>query len=151
VNWPVPEGRERQAPTLWILAVGVNHYDATNISDLNYCAADARGIIASFKEQEGRRYTNAFVFTASKGNEYSEEKPELRRGVFTYSVREGLRGAGSSLGMLQLSGEVPRMTEDRRRPSSYSLGLYDFILKRVRRDARKAGVKAAARVRNRGF
>jgi uncharacterized caspase-like protein len=76
--------------------------------------------------------TNAFVFTASKGNEYSEEKAELGHGVFTWSVMGGLRNGKRSLGMLQLSGEVgeevPRMTEDWQHPSSYSLGFYDFIL-----------------------
>jgi uncharacterized caspase-like protein len=76
--------------------------------------------------------TNAFVFTASRGNEYSQERQELGHGVFTYSVVEGLRGAKAGLGMLQLSGQVqtvvPRMTEDRQHPSSYSLGFYDFII-----------------------
>jgi WD40 repeat protein len=43
-------------PNLWILAIGVNQYDDPGIQSLNYCVADAQGIIASFKAQEGKRY-----------------------------------------------------------------------------------------------
>ncbi|MDR2662774.1 MAG: caspase family protein, partial [Treponema sp.] len=233
---------ERELPRLWILAVGVNEYESEHIMNLSYCANDAREIVASFKAQEGKRYsqvnalliadgedvvptaqnirnnlsflgragprdvillflaghgitgqdgafyflprdtvsdgtvvpgsaisgdeittvldapgnrlifidachsggvdsdrmtrklmdTNAFVFTASRGSEYSQERADLEHGVFTYTVIEGLRTGKRSLGMLQLSGEVqlevPRMTADQQHPSAYSLGFYDFII-----------------------
>jgi hypothetical protein len=244
VTWQSPQGRSRELPNLWILAVGANQYDSRDIDSLSYCAADAREITAAFKRQEGKRYakvnsllvadgerllptgknireslgflaqagprdiillflaghgvtgqdgafyflprdargdgkggvvpesavsgdqitsvldspgnrlvfidachsggvdsdrmtrmlmdTNAFVLTASKGNEFSQERADLGHGVFTWSLIEGLRGAKSGLGMLQLSGQVqaavPRLTDDRQHPGAYSLGFYDFVI-----------------------
>jgi hypothetical protein len=43
-------------PNLWILAIGINHYDDPGIPNLSYAVADAREIINTFKTQEGRLY-----------------------------------------------------------------------------------------------
>jgi len=79
--------------------------------------------------------TNAFVFTSSRGNELSQERPALGHGVFTYSVMQGLKGATQALAqgsvtVMSLSGfvslDVPRITEGAQNPKAYSLGFYDF-------------------------
>jgi len=79
--------------------------------------------------------TNAFVFTASRGNELSYEDPKLGHGYFTHSVMSALKGAPAALAqgsvsVLSMSGfvqiDVPRLTNDRQHPSAYSLGFYDF-------------------------
>jgi len=49
-------GQNPSLPNLWILAIGVNSYQDSNIRSLNYCVADAKGVIDSLKAQEGRRY-----------------------------------------------------------------------------------------------
>jgi sugar lactone lactonase YvrE len=43
-------------PNLWILSIGINHYDDPAIPDLDYAANDAREIIDAFKAQEGKLY-----------------------------------------------------------------------------------------------
>jgi len=79
--------------------------------------------------------TNAFVFTASRGNELSYESKELGHGFFTYSVMSALKGAPAALAqgnvsVLSMSGfvrdDVPKKTGGRQNPSAYSLGFYDF-------------------------
>jgi WD40 repeat protein len=61
ITWNAPTGTKPSLPDLWILAVGVNKYDNAgaglgNLRDLNYCVADARGVIDSLRAQEGVRY-----------------------------------------------------------------------------------------------
>jgi ribosomal protein S18 acetylase RimI-like enzyme len=43
-------------PNLWILAIGINRYDTTQIQNLDYAVNDAREIINVFKAQEGKLY-----------------------------------------------------------------------------------------------
>jgi uncharacterized caspase-like protein len=43
-------------PNLWILSIGVNHYDAPQLNNLSYAVNDAREIINVFKAQEGKVY-----------------------------------------------------------------------------------------------
>ncbi|GHV03158.1 hypothetical protein FACS189485_05560 [Spirochaetia bacterium] len=85
--------------------------------------------------------SNAFVFSASQGNEASEELPEFKHGVFSYSIIRELQGAGAaksagSVGMLQLSGyvssEVIRITQHRQHPKSYYQGYHDFPIAEIR-------------------
>jgi len=84
--------------------------------------------------------TNALVFTASRGHEFSYEDPRLGHGFFTYSILTALRGASAALtddnnvSVLSMSGfvkdDVPRRVLQRygrqQNPSIYSLGFYDF-------------------------
>ena len=252
VTWNAPAGQRPPLPNLWILAVGVNSYQESTIQNLNFCVADAKGVIDSLKAQEGRRYakvnslliadgesllptaenirknltfldqagdrdivllflaghgvsaqegkffflprdatmtgnvvnasraisgdelvavlegsgrrmlfidacqsggvdndrmvralqeSNAFVFTASRGNELSEEHPRLGHGVFTYSILNALRGAPAALAegnvsVRSMSGfvslEVPRLTGNRQNPQIYSLLYCDFPLAVIR-------------------
>ncbi|GHV78002.1 hypothetical protein AGMMS49942_28230 [Spirochaetia bacterium] len=85
--------------------------------------------------------SNAFVFSASQGNEISEEIVALNHGVFSYRIIRELQGAGAaksagSLGMLQLSGlvsnEVIRITQNRQHPKSYYQGYHDFPVAEIR-------------------
>jgi len=252
VIWDAPAGNKPKLPDLWILAIGVNKYDNAgeqlgNLKNLDYCVADARGVIDSLKAQEGIRYgkvhslliadnaqiqpttenirknltflegagpkdvallflaghgvsaaegkfyflpkdavvtkgnnvtvsraisgdeivavldapgnrlvfidacksggvdndrmvrlfmdTNAFVFTACRGNESSLELPNLGHGVFTYSVMDALKGAAGAraadnVSVKSMSGfvqiDVSERTGNRQHPSAYSLGFYDF-------------------------
>ena len=79
--------------------------------------------------------TNAFVFTASRGSEFSYESKELGHGFFTHSIMTALGGAPAALAqgnvsVLSMSGfvkeDVPMRTGGRQNPSAYSLGFYDF-------------------------
>jgi WD40 repeat protein len=61
LTWNALTEAKPALPDLWILAVGVNKYDNAgaglgNLRDLNFCVADARGVIDSLKTQEGVRY-----------------------------------------------------------------------------------------------
>jgi hypothetical protein len=61
VTWNAPAGQRPALPNLWILAVGVNAYDNAGprlggLTSLNFCVADAKGLIDSLKAQEGKRY-----------------------------------------------------------------------------------------------
>jgi hypothetical protein len=61
ITWEARAGTRPPLPDLWIIAVGVNNYDNAgarlgNLRNLNYCVADARGLIDSLKTQEGIRY-----------------------------------------------------------------------------------------------
>jgi hypothetical protein len=52
-----PAATERYVlPNLWILSIGVNRYDADQLTNLNYAVNDAREIINAFKTQEGKVY-----------------------------------------------------------------------------------------------
>jgi hypothetical protein len=71
VTWRTSGGQKPALPNLWILAVGVNHYDnagtanMANMASLNYCGNDARELVDAFKSQEGKRYAkvNALLIT----------------------------------------------------------------------------------------
>ena len=47
-----PAVKQPRMPDLWILAIGVNHYEDQDLNPLNSAVADARGIISTFKRQE---------------------------------------------------------------------------------------------------
>jgi len=52
-------------PNLYILAIGVNQYE--NIRSLNWCANDAVGIVAAFKDQEGLMYNQVYTRVIADG------------------------------------------------------------------------------------
>jgi len=59
VNYSQTVTRQDILPNLWILAIGVNKYDANQqLPNLNYAVNDAKAIIDVFKEQEGKLYRN---------------------------------------------------------------------------------------------
>jgi hypothetical protein len=48
--------RQDILPNLWILSIGINRYDASQLADLEYAVNDAKEIIEVFKAQEGKLY-----------------------------------------------------------------------------------------------
>jgi uncharacterized caspase-like protein len=84
--------------------------------------------------------SNAYIFTAARGTEYSLEMKELQHGVFTYSILEGLRGGAADIDntvtMMQLGAyvtkEVQRMTSGAQHPTGTGLGFEDFTLTRTK-------------------
>jgi cyclophilin family peptidyl-prolyl cis-trans isomerase len=48
--------RSLDLPNLWILSIGINRYDAQQLTNLSYAVNDAREIINVFKAQEGKLY-----------------------------------------------------------------------------------------------
>jgi uncharacterized caspase-like protein len=56
VTYRAEANRQEILPNLWILAIGINRYDDSGIRNLDYSVADAKGIIDSFKSQEGKVY-----------------------------------------------------------------------------------------------
>jgi len=86
--------------------------------------------------------TNAFVFAASRGNEFSYEDPKIGHGFFTHSIMTALNGTpaalseGRNVSVLSMSGfvkdDVPKRTQGRQNPSAYSLGFYDFPMAVIR-------------------
>jgi WD40 repeat protein len=76
-----PAGEKPPLPGLWILAVGVNKYQDSRIRSLNYCANDAREIIALFKQQEGRRYTKVSSLLIADGEAQAPTAANIRGGL----------------------------------------------------------------------
>jgi hypothetical protein len=64
VTWQTT--RKAALPNLWLLAVGVNDYDTIRPT-LDYCVNDARGIVAAFEAQEGRRYAKVHTRLVADG------------------------------------------------------------------------------------
>jgi WD40 repeat protein len=81
VTWNAPAGQRPALPNLWILAVGVNKYNDTNINSLNFCVADAKGVIASLKEQEGRRYAKVNSLIIADGEELAPNAVNIRQNL----------------------------------------------------------------------
>lgn len=74
-------GEKPPLPRLWILAVGVNRYEDSRIRSLNYCADDAREIVAQFKQQEGRRYAKVSSLVIADGGEQAPTAANIRGGL----------------------------------------------------------------------
>jgi WD40 repeat protein len=47
-------------PNLWILAIGINHYQDKRIQDLSYAVSDAHDIVGAFEQQEGKRFRRVY-------------------------------------------------------------------------------------------
>jgi WD40 repeat protein len=87
------------------------------------------------------RDSNAFVFASSKGNELSQERADLKHGVFTYAIIQGLGGAAviggggevSTAGLIgYVSREVKTMTDEKQRPNHSAIGVEDFVIANTR-------------------
>jgi TolB-like protein/ketosteroid isomerase-like protein len=85
-----------------------------------------------------------FLLAATKPGEESKEKPDLRHGVFTYAVLEGLQGPADAdndglITVSELFGHVarrvPRLTEEQQHPYHKMEGT-DLVFAAVARDGR---------------
>jgi WD40 repeat protein len=76
-----PAGEKPPLPNLWILAVGVNRYQDSRIRSLNYCANDAREIVALFKQQEGKRYARVNSLLIADGEAQAPTAANIRKGL----------------------------------------------------------------------
>ncbi len=85
-----------------------------------------------------------FLLAATKPGEESKEKPELRHGVFTYAVLEGLQGPADAdndglVTVSELFGHVarrvPRLTDEQQHPYHKMEGT-DLVFAAVPRDGR---------------
>ena len=56
VNFRPPVTQQNVLPNLWILSIGVNHYNHSLLPNLNFAVNDAGAMIDVFKAQEGRLY-----------------------------------------------------------------------------------------------
>jgi hypothetical protein len=81
VTWNAPAGQRPPLPNLWILAVGVNTYTDSNINNLNYCVADAKGVIDSLKAQEGRRYAKVNSLLIADGQTLQPTAANIRQNL----------------------------------------------------------------------
>ena len=77
-------GQQQPLPNLWILAVGVNAYDNAGprlggLPNLNFCAADAKGIVDVLKAQEGKRYGKVNSILIADGEQISPTAANIRQ------------------------------------------------------------------------
>jgi len=104
VNWDAPVGNRPKLPDLYILAIGVNKYDNPgeqlgNLRNLDYCVADARGIIDSLKAQEGLRYGNVHSLLIADDADIKPTAENIRKNL------KFLEGAGpKDVALLFLAG-----------------------------------------------
>ena len=83
-----------ELPNLWILAVGVNHYDNAGpgldgLKSLNFCVNDALEIVKAFKAQEGKRYAKVNALLVADG--YKEPTAENIRTSLSFLEQAGSR------------------------------------------------------------
>ncbi|MCL2042978.1 MAG: caspase family protein [Treponema sp.] len=86
VTWNAPAGQRPALPNLWILAVGVNHYDNAGprlggMGSLNFAVADARTLISSLRAQEGRRYGRVNSLLIADGESLAPTAENIRRNL----------------------------------------------------------------------
>jgi WD40 repeat protein len=77
-------------PNLWLLSIGVNHYDSPQLSDLNYAVNDAREIVNVFRAQEGRVYRQVNSRIIADGTPIPPTRENIIDGF------DFLRGAGAN-------------------------------------------------------
>jgi hypothetical protein len=75
--------------------------------------------------------SNALVFTASRGSQYSLESASVQHGFFAYSIIKSLReGRSGTINMLELSSDIIRETKslsnDRQQPQLSAMSFEDF-------------------------
>ncbi|MDR3301898.1 MAG: caspase family protein [Spirochaetaceae bacterium] len=63
----VESGVERgeNLPALWVLAIGINQYEAASIRNLRYAVQDARAILGVFEQQAGKLYSHVYSVLVS--------------------------------------------------------------------------------------
>jgi len=104
ISWDAPAGNKSALPDLWILAIGVNKYDNAgkqlgNLRNLDYCVADAQGVIESLKAQEGVRYGKVHSLLISDDAKIKPTAANIRKHL------KFLEGAGpKDVALLFLAG-----------------------------------------------
>ncbi|GHV24797.1 hypothetical protein FACS189498_2410 [Spirochaetia bacterium] len=99
--WNPPTRQQIPLPNLWIMAVGVNHYDNAGtpalqrtgyraLGNLNFCANDAKELVASFKAQEGKRFARVNSLVIADGEATTPTAENIRRG-FEFFKQAGQR------------------------------------------------------------
>jgi hypothetical protein len=81
VTWNAPAAERPPLPNLWILAVGVNGYSDSGIRNLNFCVADAKGVVDSLKAQEGRAYGKVNTLLIADGEALAPTAENIRRNL----------------------------------------------------------------------
>jgi len=80
-----PAGEKPPLPNLWIVAIGVNGYDNAGeklqgLKNLNCAVADAKGLVDSLKEQEGKRYGKVNAMLIADGEAQEPNTANIRQG-----------------------------------------------------------------------
>jgi len=65
-------------PNLWILSIGINRYDDSRLTDLNFAVNDAREIINVFKAQEGKVYNKVNSLLIADGEKITPTVEHIR-------------------------------------------------------------------------
>ncbi|WP_461256169.1 WD40 domain-containing protein [Treponema sp. R80B11-R83G3] len=81
IIYNAPAEQKPVLPNLWILAVGVNKYNDSNIRNLNYCVADAKGVIESLKAQEGKRYAKVNSLLIADGETVAPTAANIKQNL----------------------------------------------------------------------
>jgi WD40 repeat protein len=86
VTCNAPAGEKLVLPNLWILAIGVNAYDNAGqrlqgLGNLNFCVADAKGIMDSMKAQQGKRYGKVNSLLIADGEAQAPTAANIRQGL----------------------------------------------------------------------
>ena len=81
-----PAGEKPTLPNLWILAVGVNAYDNAGprlqgLGNLNFCVADAKGLVDSLKAQQGKRYAKVNTLLIADGEAQAPTAANIKQGL----------------------------------------------------------------------
>jgi len=81
-----PAGERPSLPNLWILAVGVNAYDNAGprlqgLGNLNFCVADAKGLVDSLKAQQGKRYAKVNTLLIADGEAQVPTAANIKQGL----------------------------------------------------------------------
>ena len=84
------QARTNDLPNLWILSIGVNRYDSTQLSNLNYAANDASEIIKIFKAQEGRVYNRVSSLLINDNTRLTAKRDNVIEGFsFLKQAKQG--------------------------------------------------------------
>jgi WD40 repeat protein len=82
--------------------------------------------------------SNAVIFTSSTGTEVSQERQNLRHGVFTYGIIQALERNTGRISMMRLSGDasmvVTGLTGNQQHPTTTALRFVDFIVAQTGED-----------------
>jgi hypothetical protein len=79
VTWQPTNPPPPRKPDLYLLAIGVNHYD--NISSLPFSANDARGIASTFRAQEGLMFNRVHTLVLADGESILPTAANIRNNL----------------------------------------------------------------------
>jgi len=81
ITWNAPAGQRPPLPNLWILAIGVNSYDNPQIRNLNFTVTDAKMLVQTLKQQEGRQYARVNSLIIADGEQLLPTTDNIRRNL----------------------------------------------------------------------